>query len=251
VRPEDAGDDGIVDLDTIAEGPKVNIAGSAVARRTSAVSPSEKFPKPFSGVVFVSEDGRGMGISPMAVTRRDPVVGQRHVERMSSEGDFAFEFLWPNIFVLELDGIPAGWHLESARTGARDVLRDGVDAGAGRYVGPLEIALADVGARLDGAVRDVFGNLVPGARLILIPHATQRGSMTRFHQESADSTGAYRFEDIRPGVYGLLAMDLAGRPDLVPEDPAFLAKYGERAVSVSLDRGARLTINAEAIPLVD
>jgi hypothetical protein len=77
--------------------------------------------------------------------------------------------------------------------------------------------------------------------------------MAQFPNAEADMWGAFVLEDVPPGEYRLLALDAAGRPTINPywQSPDFLRQYELRGELITVDPGARLTINPEAIPLVD
>jgi hypothetical protein len=56
---------------------------------------------------------------------------------------------------------------------------------------------------------------------------------------------------VAPGDYRLLVVDTAGLPEPEWESPDFLRQYELRGERITVDPGARLTINPEAILLVD
>jgi hypothetical protein len=146
-----------------------------------------------------------------------------------------------------------GGYVVSVTRGGRDVIRDGLEVGSGP-VSPVEILLAADGARIEGvARRRDGGELVPDARIVLIPPPQRRGTTTRFITIESDARGAFSVEVVPPGEYRLLALDVAGRSDVYPywESPEFLRQYELRGELITVDPGARLTINPEAIPLVD
>lgn len=149
-----------------------------------------------------------------------------------------------------LSGPPPGWYVASIRSGGRDVLLEGLDVDGGP-VPPLEIVLADDGARIEGIVRRDDYSIVPAARIVLIPPPNRRGPILAFPTAAASATGVWVIEQVPPGEYRLLALDVAGEPDTHPywESPEFLREYELRGERITLDPGARMTINAEAIPL--
>jgi hypothetical protein len=116
-------------------------------------------------------------------------------------------------------------------------------------VPPLEVVLANDGARIEGVVRAADGRLVPEARIILTPPGGGRDPLLRFHTVVADGAGVFSFETVPPGVYRLLALDTFGNWDSSPfwTSPDFLRQYELRGELITVDPGARLTINPEAI----
>jgi hypothetical protein len=77
--------------------------------------------------------------------------------------------------------------------------------------------------------------------------------MVRFPTAVADASGVYRLTRIPPGEYRMLALYVAGRPSYSRywESPDFLRQYELRGERITVDPGARLTINPEAILVVD
>jgi hypothetical protein len=151
-----------------------------------------------------------------------------------------------------LDGPPPGWYVASMRSGGRDVLREGLEVDGGP-VPPLEIVLADDGARIEGIVRKDDYSIVPDARIVLIPPPNQRGPLLRFPTSTGGANGVYVIDDVPPGEYRVLALDVAGRSATNPywEAPDFLREYEPRGERITVDPGARMTINAEAIPVYE
>jgi hypothetical protein len=147
--------------------------------------------------------------------------------------------------------LPDGWYVESVRSGGIDLLRDALLVGGGP-VSPVEVVIANDAVRIEGVVRDGSDQLVPDARVILIPPFAVRGPLTQFPEVEADASGGYTLERVPPGQYRLLALDLEGRdPNVNWDSPDFLRQYELRGEVITLDPGARLTIDPEAIPLLD
>jgi len=155
-----------------------------------------------------------------------------------------------NILLLRSD-MPNGWYVASARSGGQDVLKDGLVVGGGR-VSTLEIVVAPGAARIEGVARDSNGALIPDARVILIPPVNRRGSLGGFPAVAANEVAAFLLEGVPPGEYRMLALDVAGMPDRIRyaywEAPDFLREFEHRGELITVDPGARMNINSEAVP---
>lgn len=187
---------------------------------------------------------------------------------ISPDGLLLFEGLPPGLFRLVFPKLIRGsatptspfrpaaaaesaWYVASARSGSQDVLRDGLSVSSGP-VDPIEIVLADDGGRIEGAARDGQGQFLTDARVVLVPPPNQRGPMLRFPTAAAPD-GTWVLNDVPPGTYRLMVLDVAGRPDRYPywEDPEFLSQYELRGQTITVDAGARMRIDGEAIPIYD
>jgi hypothetical protein len=236
VRIRVAVEDGEVDLGEVVPSSRVRSPGRLVIR-----SESEDALEP--------EDLR-LGLSVVDADFA-AATSARRVES-DADGVFALD-LYPGRFTLStsLDRYPETWYLASAFSGSTDLLRDSLVAGGS--VAPLEIVLADGAGRIDGAVRSEENDLVSDARVVLVPLAGNRGPMTWFPSTVTDLSGTFSITRIPPGEYRLLAIDDGGRiePDGYWQDPDFVRGYELRGERISVDPGARLTIDPEAVPLVD
>jgi hypothetical protein len=221
-----------LELGTIAETPKSSVGGRVVFRPAEG---TEAYAGQLPALIF-----RERGFSAWRRTVPAP------------DGTFSVQWLFPGVFEVEPEDVPAGWYVAAIRSGGRDLLRHGLEVGGGPS-NPIEVVFANDAAMISGAARNVDGSLVPDARIVLIPPADQRGPLLRFPTTSSDHSGAYLLEDLPPGSYRLLALDVAGNPDTLPywESPDFLRLYELRGERITIDPGSRLTIDPEAILLVD
>jgi hypothetical protein len=194
------------------------------------------------------------GLPPIYMADSAFYLGGHSVDASAADGSFRQDFVPAGLLRVYVDEtlLPDGWYVESIRHGSRDVLVNGLEVGGGGAAG-LEIVLADSPGSIAGVVRMTDSQLVPGARVVLAPPPFRRGPMAQFPNAEADMWGAFVLEDVPPGEYRLLALDAAGRPTINPywQSPDFLRQYELRGELITVDPGARLTINPEAIPLVD
>jgi hypothetical protein len=227
-------EDGDVDLGTVGETPKVAVAGRVAFR---AMSGTASYSGELPGQILA-------GFATGGVARRSAP---------GDDGAFAFEWVPPGVFEFRVDpeDVQEGWRLASDRSGGRDVLLDGVEVGGAAV--PLEVVYANDGVRIEGVVRRPDGALLPGAHVVLVPPANRRGPFAQFPTAAAGSSGGFLLEDVPPGSYRLLALDLMGNPDAYPfwQSPDFLRRDEFRGERSTVDPGTRLTINPEAIPLVE
>jgi hypothetical protein len=234
VDSDSAGDEGTIELGEIAGGSRSTVTGR---------------------LVFEGPGANGVVPSALpAMWLTDPRSGGPMIP-FTDDGAFVLDGLAAGLYRFSpaphFLSLPDGLFVSAVRSAGRSVLDEGLLVGGG--ANPVEIVISDGAARIEGIVRRGEGDLVPGARVILVPPAEGRGPITHFRNAPASATGFYELDGVSPGEYRVLALDLAGRTFGNPfwEDPAFLRQYELRGERITVDPGARLTINAEAIPLVD
>jgi hypothetical protein len=231
-------DDADVDLGVLGDPPRTSVPGRVEVRRSAGGSEIglEQLPTVSLGDVHYI----------LGSETRRAVPGD--------DGAFLIEDAYPGSFVLGVrqGDLPLGWYVESVRSGGIDLLREELLVGGGQ-VSPIQVVIANDAGRIEGIVRGGDDQPVPDAHVVLIPPIGGRGPATRFPAVTADASGVFALERLRPGEYRLLALDLAGRDGagVFWESPDFLRQYGLRGGRITVDPGARLTINPEAIPLVE
>jgi hypothetical protein len=182
-----------------------------------------------------------------------PAGTSNSIATIGPDGTVVFDGVAPGLYSFRWSpgSLPDGWYVRSFRSGARDIQLDGLEVG-GAPVPPIEMVLADDGVGIAGLVRNADGQPVAGARVLLIPPPSRRGRFSELIRVEADPFGAYSLEAVPPGEYRLLAVDLAGVPERGQwESAGFLEEYGLRGELITLEPGERLTIDPEAILLVD
>lgn len=220
------------------------------------LSPAPRVSMP-GRIVFRSRDGSPSGelrIIPALRFTGVFALSNRSAE-VTDDETFLVDSLVPGTpFLLAIDpeDLPAGSYVASATSGNQDVLRNGLYVDAGP-TSPIEIVVSDDGGEIAGVVRGRDDSPLPEALVLLIPSSQRRGPASRFPVVAANQFGAYELTRIPPGQYRLLAVDPAGLtldfPDY--EDADFLRDYEFRGQLITVDPGARMTINAEAIPIYE
>jgi hypothetical protein len=171
-------------------------------------------------------------------------------------GAFVLTGVPPGLYALGPDtgrwALPDGWHVESVRSGARDVLHDGLRVGSGPAL-PIEIVVSRSGGSLQGRVRTADDAPVAGADVVLVP--PRRGPVTRYPTAATDGLGSFTIADVPPGEYTVLALDGLARgllteiPTRYWEDPDFLREYLPRGERVVIDPGIRSALDPELVPV--
>jgi protocatechuate 3,4-dioxygenase beta subunit len=149
----------------------------------------------------------------------------------------------PGVFRVGLSAAE-GYFIRSARSGTRDVLRDGIDSTEGPPE-PLEIVIGYSTAAVEGAVTQEDGKPVTGAQVVLIPRSLPLFCPELFRTAVTDQFGRFSIRGVAPGSYSILALD-----DIEPYsyfDPAFVQPYKSRALTIAVDGSGTLTANLVVI----
>jgi hypothetical protein len=168
---------------------------------------------------------------------------------VDTDGSFIVQAMHPGLFhfFVDQENMPEGWYVSSVTSGGRDVLRDGLEV-TGAILNPIEITVANDGAEIQGVARDGDGALVPDARIVLIPPVNRRGAFASFPVAVADQSGTFVLEDVPPGEYRVLALEVPGGRESDPswDAPEFLREFELRGQLLTVDPGAQLTLSPQA-----
>jgi hypothetical protein len=153
---------------------------------------------------------------------------------VKSDGSMRFRSVPPEEYRLQVQNLPEGFYVKSARLGGKDVLQDGPITVAEGSIGLLEITISPNGARIEGGVVE-DGEPAPGATVVLIPDPPNRHREDLFRATQTDQHGAFLLSGIAPGDYRLFAWDaMEGEAYKAPE---FIERYESQGSSVRIKEG--------------
>src|SRR5215469_1703563 len=132
------------------------------------------------------------------------------------------------------------WYVQSVTCGSADLLRDELVVPAGSQLPPIEVVLRTDGATLSGTVQ-LDGSAQPGTAVLVPDH----GSAAQARIAAAGGSGEFRFIQLAPGDYRLLAFDRIN--DLEYRDPEVLNSYLSRGVHVSVQANGQSSTSVELI----
>jgi hypothetical protein len=224
-----AGED--VDLGPIVQGPHANIDGRVVLpeNRTQEIDlgrvPGFSFvDTAFGGNVLLAVPG--------------------------SDGRFRLEGVVSGQYAFGTDRLPSawpdGWYIASVTAGGRDILGDGLDV-TSVAMPPIDIVIANDGARISGVVHTPEDAPVPDAEVVLVRPAENRGPMSRVSATEAGPNGAFAFEDVPPGSYRIIALDALSVPDWMWTDLAFVEGITLAGTSVRVEPGQEVIVELDVV----
>jgi hypothetical protein len=164
---------------------------------------------------------------------------------VAADGTFSLTEVKEQRFKVELQSLPVSSYIDSAIYGGSDVLRDGIFVDGDH--GPLEITVA-TGGSIEGVATNAKDEPIASVRVVLVPAANQRGPAVRFPSALSGENGSFSFPGLRPGEYGVLAIEDNASPlDTFWEDPDFVKEYETRAKKVAVTRGVPSSVTVRTI----
>jgi hypothetical protein len=138
-----------------------------------------------------------------------------------------------------VDVQPVGlFYVESVQSGLTDLQREDLVVAEGAAVAPIEVRLRDDGARLEGTIKG--GDATGLAVAIAIPEKSERLAKIAMSQD-----GKYRFFNLAPGTYRLVAVDRVD--DFAYAERDVMAKYLAQSKEVTLRPNEKATADLEFI----
>jgi hypothetical protein len=199
------------------------------------------------GSVTVDGSAPKEGSIRMAVTPADALrrLGVALPADIAADGSFNIQQGCPDgYFRLSVAPLGGDLYVEDIRQGGSSIYDSGFEI-RGRNPDPIQVIIKSGGGTLDGTVQDGSGKPVIGGTVALVP-AARRQNDALYHMSRADSTGAFIIRGIAPGDYRMFAWDVL--PPGAHTNAAFLQKYEERAIAVTIAPGAKVTSKVTAIP---
>jgi hypothetical protein len=159
---------------------------------------------------------------------------------VATDGQFTVRGVLPGRYrVVPSMGVPAGFLIESAMFGGRDVLDVPLDVKPGEDVAGGVVTFSTNQTELAGAMTDPTGKPAPDYTLILFPADSRfwTPQSRRIQTARPASDGRYAFRSMPAGDYRLIAVE-----DVEPGqwfDPAFLKELLGGSLAVSLAPGEK------------
>jgi hypothetical protein len=142
--------------------------------------------------------------------------------------------------VLRLQGLPRGWVVKSIEAGDRDLAESPLEVRGGQTV-DARIVITNRFPVVSGRVVDEKANPSAGSVLLFPADAAKWFDPGVLRLTRPDQTGLFRFENVRPGDY--LAVALEVLESWQANDPEFLEELRSRASSVTVREGQPLQLN--------
>lgn len=177
-----------------------------------------------------------------------PQEGRMVMRGMSSrvqDGAFSVADLAPDVYHLQIGGLPDGYWVKSVRMGDQEVKIKGIDLTRGPG-DALTVIIAPNAAQIDGAVIDEKQQPAAGATVVLVPEPRLRDFFNAYKITTSDEHGRFSLKNVEPGEYKLFAwQDIEYGAYM---DPDFLRPLEDRGHSISIQEGGREAVQLTVIP---
>jgi len=177
-----------------------------------------------------------------------PYLGGIPSDAAKPNGSFVLKNASDDEYEINVDGLPGGYFLKSARLDGVDALTAGVTIDAKQAPGLLDILVSPDGARIDGVVSK-DQQPFQGASVTLVPEPPHRGEKRLFKSTTTDPLGHFVLQGIPPGDYKLFAWE-----SIDPEasrSPDLLRPFENRGESMHITEGSLLSVQLDLIPAKD
>jgi len=166
--------------------------------------------------------------------------------RAGEDGAFAAqEVLSAGRYRIVVQGLPEGYWLKSARFGSQEVYPAGLELAAASAA-ELQIVVASGAGRVEGLVRNGRSDPAAGAYVVLAPDDAARRWPESFRTGPADAGGSFRFTNLAPGRYRLLAFEELEQGAY--QDPELWVKFSHEAQRVEISQNGRASAELRQVP---
>jgi hypothetical protein len=152
------------------------------------------------------------------------------------DGRFSFGNTLPWPVLVRVSGLPPGWAVKSVIIGGRDHADIPFEVRHGQPVAGVQVVVTRTLPSLVGTMVDEAGAPAHGAALLfpVDPSKWHEAAGTLRHARP-DQYGAFRFDNVRPGDYYVIALDYV--QTWQASDPSFLEPLLKRALRVTVVDG--------------
>ena len=163
---------------------------------------------------------------------------------IKENGAFALAGVAPDVYTLQIFGLPEGYWVKSVRLGEEDALENGLDLTRGAAP-PVSVVVAPNAGQVEGVVIDAKGQPAPGLTVALVPEARRRGREELYDNATTDQYGRFAVRNIEPGEYKLFVWE-----EVEPGawlDPDFLRPVESEGRTVVIREGSRESVELKVL----
>jgi len=194
-------------------------------------------------------DTRFAGIddnAPAGRSHHRPKFIRYWTSRIADDRTFRIDSLDPNLYGIQIGGLPDGFYTKSIRAGETDVTYSGVDLEYGAP-GQIDILVSPKAGLLSGAAQNPNTTQpAPGATVVLVPKEKERLGIFAFYQQATtDQYGRFTFKNVVPGEYTVYAWEDVESSAWM--DPDFMKPLEGKGESVSVGESAQVNVQVNLI----
>ena len=154
---------------------------------------------------------------------------------VKEDGTFRVTGVGLGKYSLNLNTLPQGTYLKSARFGGQDVTRTLIDTTSGTG-GTLDLVLSSKSAEVTGSVQNEKGEVAAGAMVTLWSKNPDPNPIGGVRTSIADQNGGFQFKGLAPGDYYIAAWEDLDRG--LTAGPEFLNHFTSEASALTLSESS-------------
>jgi protocatechuate 3,4-dioxygenase beta subunit len=165
--------------------------------------------------------------------------------QVKEDGTFLFSGVGLGKYALNLNSLPQGTYLKSARFAGQDVTKSLIDTTSGTG-GRLELVLSSKSADITGSVQNDKGETRSGVMVTLWPKIPDPSPIGGARPSITDQNGGFQFKGLAPGDYYIAAwedVDLG-----LFQSTEFLNHFTSEATSVTLSESGHENREVKIVP---
>ena len=169
----------------------------------------------------------------LALTQAEPIMGMPGgtASARVSQGAFKITGVTPDIYYLNVSGLPEGSYLKSVRVGNQEVIDKGIDLTAASGTANFDVTLSTKGGSVEGTV-SAGGDAAPGSYIMLLADPLKPGQPYLNRSSTSDQDGKFTIKGLAPGDYKLYAFAEA-QPEIAA-DLELIKPFESNAVKISI-----------------
>ena len=222
---------------TVVDVRNQDVGGLVMTIRAGAV---------ITGSLTIDGSAPKPGLIRMAFTPADALrrVGVAIPANFDAEGSFTIPGAPDGRFKLSVAPPGPDLYVDDMRQAGVSIFDSGFEI-QGRNPDPIQVFIKSGAGSLEGTVQDPSGRLLSGGVVALVP-ATRRANEALYYSARSDSTGSFSIRGIAPGDYKLFSWDIM--PPGAHYNAAFLEKYEELGIPMTVAAGSKANLKVVAIP---
>jgi beta-lactamase regulating signal transducer with metallopeptidase domain len=189
------------------------------------------------------------GISTISILQWDYTPGT--TVPVASDGTFSAE-LPEGHYRIRLLQLARDSYVASVQYGTREVVDTGIVVD-GDPPGSLKIGIASGVGNVLGAVRNVRGDLISSARVILLPSQNRRNNTDLIYTTLTDESGAFSISNVPPGDYSAIALEILPssiqwfRSSNAAKNAEYMKQFEKQEMKITVGVGEKKQINLRSV----
>lgn len=166
--------------------------------------------------------------------------------RLDQTGKFKLVGVGPEIYDVDVTGLPPNAYIKTVRFGSADVTASGLDLRpGGAALAELSLTVSRAGGQIEGTIETPELPAPAGVVVVAVPEGARRAQARFFKQSFTESNGHFIMKGLAPGEYLLFAFVQIEQGAY--RDEAFLRPLEDKGFRVSIVENSKNTVALKVI----